>query len=80
MRECDLHEYLCIRLDTDVAMQTANRETVSRNIDLMLGFNRVLLAIAITDEGDFGGQVLNIADEINQYVGIAINWHREHMQ
>ena len=73
-------EYLYIKTDTDTAMQTDNKECVSRNIDLLLGFNRALLAIAMTDLGDFGRQVLNIADEINRYTKIALDWHREHLQ
>ena len=73
-------EYLYIKSDTDSAMQTCNKDCVSRNIDLLLGFNRALLAIAMTDLGDFGHQVLKIADEINRYTTIALGWHREHLQ
>ena len=73
-------EYLYIKSDTDSGMQTGNKDCVSRNIDLLLGFNRALLAIAMTDSGDFGRQVLNIADEINRYTNIALGWQREHLQ
>lgn len=73
------HEYLYIKADADMDMQTGNKDGVSRCIDLLLGFNRALLAIAMTDKSDLGRQILNIADDINRYTETALSWHREHL-
>ena len=72
-------EYLSLKAETDAAMQAGIKDCVSRDIDLLLGYNRALLAIAMTDSGEFGRQVLNISDEINRYITIALSWHREHL-